>query len=518
MDVSIEEVNPTHVSDEDTLKCDIQTKVSNNAALLVNRLPSEIFVVIIALAFPHPSTLWSQPYPCMRFSWVCHHWRSVILGYPIFWRGLVSSREEHMVHPFIKEVLKRSRPVPLEVVMSNSILQVFQLGVDVNRIRMLRMDREGAHLPFITVTHSFPLLEKVFYNTSTVTDLHKERLPRLKAFRVSISRLGNLAIPRNFPNLWWLDLQYNALMPLIPLLEALRNLPNLRVLYLSPLGTMVTDATPATPMIAFPQLEALITGSPISQLIAAPNLIYLEVTKYPADFYLEDYDHFCGFDFSGITRIHATLKTRYGRDYLCLTGNSNLNDSENHFRSHHNLHEFNPNSLFHEVCDSYPNEFYIQFQYQSRTSTMAPHVPFTTCLKKIKNLVEIVFNNCNPSQWSDGKDDSLIEAARATTARRLTLSDSEFSTFCDRFLSDGTVFPHLERLAYSNTSTLFLKRDDCYVLSSLQNLVEKRFTTNSRLLEIELKDFPPVQPDALEAYEKLGLRIIQKARGPLFEF
>ncbi|GJJ05978.1 hypothetical protein Clacol_000165 [Clathrus columnatus] len=474
----------------------------HNLALPINRLPPEILITIINLSLPAPTEIWS--YPCLIFSWVCHHWRSVVLGYPRFWNRIAISysTSKDTIHPMVEEVLLRSQILPLDIASHNPFPLFRELGPHASRIRMLRLLAPRAYDPYPPLsyfTSLFPSLTMLFFEDYyEKIDLSIEPLPRFQALEASIENLGNLALPNNFPNLWWLHLRYKLTFPFIPLLEALHNLPSLRVLSLFPLETrwrLSASDFPKDLTITFHHLEALMTGSPILQLITTPKLLYLECTRYPQTFFAsnENYDCFCGFDFSTISHIRVEMNCQ---QKVYIMGKIKV-DTLNEDMTPLLIKKYR--KAFDEIPSSYPNEFYIEVGF----TPAAPRLLslFAAIVQKSNNLDKIILNDLNPSQWTSQNDEEkrlFLDALRsAKTVRNLTVSGNEFVTFCE-YLNDGTLCPNLERLAYSTH-----KEQDFG--DPLLKLMMERSKMCPQPLEVELTGFSTAPPEALELDETLDL-------------
>ncbi|GJJ05980.1 hypothetical protein Clacol_000167 [Clathrus columnatus] len=490
----------------------------HNMALPISRLPSEILVAIINLSLPGPPTEF-VPYPCFIFSWVCHHWRLIVLDNPMFWNriGFHYRSLKDITHPMVKEALLRSHTLPLDLAVYSPVSLFHELqGPDANRVRTLRLGPrvyDSQYPPLSHFTSLFPSLTTLFLKDYyQKIDLSNEPLPRFQALEAAVKNLGNLALPNNFSNLWWLHLRYGINFPLVPLLVALQNLPRLRVLSLYPLGARwKLPDLPKNLTLTFHDLEALSTGSPILQLMTAPKLLYLQCTQYPRFFFWsqENFNHFCGFDFSNITHIRCVMN--YGGPKFYIMGKfktGTLDDGDTTPLMIKN--DRRSPTGFDEISTSYPNEFYIQVDLYSAVPRLL--LLFATIVKKANNLNEIILNYLNPSEWPNQTDEEknlLLDALRsAKTVRTLTVSGNEFVTFCG-YLQDGTLCPNLERLAYSIQDP-----EEQDFLDPLLELVTERRKICPQPLEVELTGFSAVPSEALEPAEKLGLRLIQKPRDP----
>ncbi|GJJ05974.1 hypothetical protein Clacol_000161 [Clathrus columnatus] len=417
----------------------------------------------------------------------------------------------------VKEVLLRSRTLPLDLAIYNHISLFHELqGPDANRVRMLRLGNEvygSQYSPLSYFTSLFPSLTMLFLEDYyQKIDLSIEPLPLFQAMKVTIRNLGNLALPNNFPNLWWLHLRYELTLPLFPLLKALQNLPRLRVLYLFPLRRWNLPDVPEG-FITFHRLEALITGSPILQVITASKLLYLECTGFPENFFTsnKNYSHLCGFDFSKITYIQIKLNC-CGRE-VYIKGKFKVDTSDDDDMTPLKIKN-GFKSAFDEITSSYPNEFYIRVANSSATPRSLSL--FATIVKKFNNLNEISlnYNQLNPPEWTPQTDQEeifFLDAVRsATKVRHLTIYGNDFVTFCE-YLNDGTLFPNLESLTYSTE-----KKQD--FLDPLLKLMTERSKICPQSLKVELTGFFTVPPEALEPAERLGLWVTQTPQKPCLNY
>ncbi|GJJ05924.1 hypothetical protein Clacol_000111 [Clathrus columnatus] len=508
---SAQKPNTSELRNENTSKRDsdcIESKAQRNASVAINQFPVEILIKIISLAAGCPSE--EIPYPCMPFSWVCHGWRSIILGNVTFWTTIVF--DDRMTPAFLQEVLHRSQAAPLEIVVPWEFPSVDiswnGLIKDANRVKTLVANACVVQHPlfFSDVMSFFPSLENIFYTPFSETyetfetpDIH----PHVRALQITIGSLKGLATPGCFPHLQWLQLVYDTSIPLSPLLEALHCLPNLQVLTLHPSDRIDSSTIELSkPVITFPKLKVLITKYSIPYLINAPKLVHLEVDEYPASG-----DHLCGFDFSKTTEICFFIGSFHR---LYIIGQTGGKDSENGFSLHRNGVE----SVFDPSCASYPNIFQLSPPFadeEDEDFTDDACSLLTACLRKTTNVKSIILGN----RSSDGhgllnnKEINLFFNALKgpTTVCYLTVFWSlSFAKLCN-LLSDGTLFPLLKLIIYCNNFEKSQKLSD---ITILRKMMDGRFGTSPRkTLHIVLEGFPVVQPELLRQIEDLGIQLLQ---------
>ncbi|GJJ16162.1 hypothetical protein Clacol_010442 [Clathrus columnatus] len=506
--------------------------VLQNAQLPINRLPVELLVTIISFA-AHPTT--RKPYPYVGFSSVCHYWRSAILGTATFWKTIVL--DSHRMHSmFVKEPIRRSRNAPLNLILEKlTILDVREIILPRllpmavrGRVKTLHWNPVSQDPCMSDLVSSFPALENIFFHSHFPRIDSHLLLPdcfqnQVKVMQIGIKHLGNLAIPGQFRELSWLNLNYNYevnLIPLFSVLEALHNLPNLQFLRLFCLSWQSIPELAKYPkpmrVLTLPKLAALISNMSILHLIHAPKLLYLEVIPWYSykvhnvTYYDRLYD--CGFDFSRITHIWCHMGMIQGcnsRTTWDSTYGWNTSDSINQFLPR-KFGNNNFEGMFDDISAlevDYPNAF--SLSPGVRTSWEEPPGIITLlilCIEKTTNLVEICLNDVY-SIFLNHKLHFLSTALRsATTVRNLiVLSRLPLQTLCD-LLSDGNLVPNLERLGYTlapHEKEEEFKFSSSHIPNSLRKLKERpgMHTTG---LEIELKGFCSIQSQDLEEIEKLG--------------
>ncbi|GJJ05922.1 hypothetical protein Clacol_000109 [Clathrus columnatus] len=456
-----------------------------------------------------------MPYPWILFSWICHYWRTIVLGNVAFWTTVVF--DKHMTSNFLKKLLERSRTAPLEIIVLDSVLSVVIfmncwkcLGKEADRVKTFHVDSDSIHLLcFSQLTSFFPSLENIFFDTCGFTDSFDVPIAtlsvqsHLKALRFSVRRLGCLAMPGQFPGLRWLELKYDSSIPLLFSCQALQYLPCLQFLHLcAPYWTTSTTSAFPGPIVTLPELRVLIAEYLVPRFINAPKLMHLKI-DYPAGY--DNDDNFCGFDFSGITRLYFGITTHDFR----IWGSSH--PEADFFLDHGGV-----KSVFDPIPDSYPCR--IQISLEDLTpfkalSTKGPSSLFNLCIQRAANIQGIAlacYESDPPNFWTQDDLNSFLKVLQGTTAvREFALScGSSFATLCD-VLSNRTLLPHLERLIYFNDSRQSQSLTELY---PLQKLMIGRSGTGPRPLNIGLMEFPAVQPELLEHIEGLGIRLTQVSK------
>ncbi|GJJ16026.1 hypothetical protein Clacol_010305 [Clathrus columnatus] len=103
------------------------SKIRQNMLVAINRPPVELFTSIILFAKLRMDDI-KFPYikhPFIHYTWVCHHWRSVLIQVPQF-RTLFQVQlesEDHVMDPIINELLRRSDAAKLNAEISIKSLQ-----------------------------------------------------------------------------------------------------------------------------------------------------------------------------------------------------------------------------------------------------------------------------------------------------------------------------------------------------------------------------------------------------------
>ncbi|GJJ14471.1 hypothetical protein Clacol_008735 [Clathrus columnatus] len=432
---------------------------------------------------------------------------------------------------FLKQLLRRSRDAPLEIITECSkplkmYARYLLSSTVVTRVKTLnsthpcfprRPDFDRCRKLSSDLLSSFPSLEYVFCS-APIDCISVSIQPRLKAMQVSIYRLGNFAIPGFFRELRWLVLAYRAdIMSLRSLVEALQNLPNLQYLHLFGvihpfLGEEAEDLEPVT----LNELTVLVSNCPLLHLINAPKLSYLQVendtvinSEHYHSFSEKPYGHSCGFDFSKITRIRSEMTHRRMKSYYYITGNPKYEgeDVDDEFRPLSEIYCYGPNFNFNKsLATYYPDQFRVSLS-ECWELIQALNLYF----EKSINLVEIVLTRFNLSCLNLAEVASFSHALRsATTVRNLTIiSGDSLEDLCN-LLSNEELLPGLERLNYSasNSENTYYY---CYIPNCVLTLVKKRLERSLTMpLKIELGNFPPFQPQELIRLKNLGLEVIQK--------
>ncbi|GJJ10286.1 hypothetical protein Clacol_004512 [Clathrus columnatus] len=112
-------------------------KMMMNALVTINKLPVELFTYIILLT---RTSLKEAQHPYLLYTWVCRHWRSVIVQTSAFWTLIRGYAPD--VGSFDHELLRRSGSAKVDIILSNysslygPIFQNF-LSKESNRVRNL---------------------------------------------------------------------------------------------------------------------------------------------------------------------------------------------------------------------------------------------------------------------------------------------------------------------------------------------------------------------------------------------
>ncbi|GJJ12663.1 hypothetical protein Clacol_006907 [Clathrus columnatus] len=103
-----------------------ELKTIMNTLIPINRLPVEIFTYIILLT---NTSMAGNSHPYLPYTWVCQHWRSVLIRTAAFWTLIQHHRKRpsvrslyetfhSVVGPFDHELLRRSNSAKLDVILS----------------------------------------------------------------------------------------------------------------------------------------------------------------------------------------------------------------------------------------------------------------------------------------------------------------------------------------------------------------------------------------------------------------
>ncbi|GJJ15365.1 hypothetical protein Clacol_009641 [Clathrus columnatus] len=142
----------------------------NMLTAAINRLPVELLTCIILLANLSTNTLilrGAHAHPYLPYTWVCRHWRSVLIQCPVFWtliplrslqKCFIIQKHSIIQKPFYREIFRRSGSSHVDVILSSNytpfdIMIKHLFAKESNRIRRLqvsnfrRLALSGLHLP-----------------------------------------------------------------------------------------------------------------------------------------------------------------------------------------------------------------------------------------------------------------------------------------------------------------------------------------------------------------------------------
>ncbi|GJJ12637.1 hypothetical protein Clacol_006880 [Clathrus columnatus] len=267
-------------------------KTRLNALVPINRLPVEIFAHIILLT--NTSTK-ENSHPYIRYSWVCHHWRSALIQNSAFWtviqhRSAWYSHDPQSIKSIYEELLWRSKSAKLDVRLSDhsiAFISTLEKVFAEESVRICGLRITGDHKDLIQLVLSgkqFPSLQRlslpyggtlVRLVSVLVASDHLETLECAVWDNTSFNHLA--PILHRIQNLN-IDLANLSLVP--GLFDLLQDSTKLQTLQLRIRGLSISEAGPR--QIILPELRFLSVGCfSILNLIRAPKLLSLEATWNP---------------------------------------------------------------------------------------------------------------------------------------------------------------------------------------------------------------------------------------------
>ncbi|GJJ06635.1 hypothetical protein Clacol_000829 [Clathrus columnatus] len=140
--------------------------VKLNTRVFINRLPIELFTHII-----HFTHEWE--YEALRhfvsYTWVCHHWRSVLVQSACFWTVIELDLKNKPINPFVHELLRRSKSAQLNInifVYASQFITTLKdiLAREGNRIHTLCLRGDLHALVSASQRLHFPSLRQIVYH------------------------------------------------------------------------------------------------------------------------------------------------------------------------------------------------------------------------------------------------------------------------------------------------------------------------------------------------------------------
>ncbi|GJJ06012.1 hypothetical protein Clacol_000199 [Clathrus columnatus] len=432
----------------------------------INQLPIEILVKIISFASSKRPFV-TIPYQCTRFSRVCRRWRLAILDNAVFWKSIIINPRMTLVS--FLELLGRSKTTSLEIKIGGSIPKIWRFienfGSEAGRVKTVYLDLKDDNL-LLDLLSFLPSLQNVFCSSRHLPDIEVSRTLRdkfhIKALQISIEGIQDLKMIEHFHGLRWLNLTFEI--------------------------SMSTRRSLADP-------------SQFADLIHAPKLSYLDVLL-PVNRSDENLNNLGGFDFSRINHICSGIG---GPVPPFISGKHEASEPEDTSCFSFNRCRKSVGWIFDETLTSYPNQLNIAlFEVGEDT----PKHSFSVCFGKTTNLREIVLNTFDPkSHYLEAESFFKALTGVRTVCKLKILCGKDFESLCT-FLGNPTICPNLERLTYSG-----LGEDSTWarIYFCLTTLLEKRSTADCfKPLEIDIKGFQRLPPEALRRIRNMGAQIVWK--------
>ncbi|GJJ12727.1 hypothetical protein Clacol_006971 [Clathrus columnatus] len=285
----------------------------------VNKLPVEILADIIRFTY-NPSEQTQYKHPYILYTWVCHHWRSVLIQTPDLWTsielGTSSAAKEPPITPFAREFLERSKSAPLDITISHRFANFLPMLQDFfakekNRISTLYLRENHPDLILKVLSGKrFPSLRGLVYYSLSFDDYLPKLIPcitasdHLETLKCSFwhtfpIKMIDRLVPI-FINIKTLGLNVCTQGIIQTIWDSLRNSPKLRALRM----TLVFELPKYFGETTWPELEFLSVGHEfLLRGVRAPKLSSLDLQcGLPVSF--DSYPIFENFNYSSIKYLN----------------------------------------------------------------------------------------------------------------------------------------------------------------------------------------------------------------------
>ncbi|GJJ15391.1 hypothetical protein Clacol_009667 [Clathrus columnatus] len=498
-----------------------------NELVTINKLPLELFTYIILLAKKSIFTNW-KTHPYLSYTWVCHHWRNVLIQSPIFWtliqplprRGV---RTTPMLEEFYDELFQRAaKSSKLDVIITSHHHQssakpqleklfaersscIRNLWLYDNSEELIRLVLSGRLfsslqgfvlrgttrslprlLPILTTSDHLETLDYHLRPSENLTDTNKDQLASI------FSRIRNLS----------LTLYSSELVQLV--LVSLHNSARLQSLRLNfPKVVNLSDQVDSE--FIFPELQFLSINrswdSYLMDHIQAPKISSLNVTLSFTPVTLNS-PIINGFDFSSIK--YLWIQDEY------WIWNSSLNPKNYSILGTKERMGFqlpfsgNTNILFgdYSVCESPRNYFRLVFPCDSEPVLREA---LSSVIPQLTNLVELHLEFLHLHSMYQ----KIIP--EVPSIQKLYVNPGNRLISLLRFLSNPSRCPQLKHLSCSTECPLHkhIKGVANNIGKSLTKCLISRqdASPNDALKYIVLWDHPPLPNNWLNKLQKLGANV-----------
>ncbi|GJJ10680.1 hypothetical protein Clacol_004907 [Clathrus columnatus] len=497
---------------------------NNMLAATINRLPVEILTYIILLA----NSLVYMPYgehghPYLSYSWVCRHWRYILIQSPVFWTLIQPPpkwklRKKKFFHHQLFRRSGSSTKVDVILTCQHALFDTVLKDLftkDSSRIRRLQLSNSiprGLILPGLThllslrsfalidhrgpldessgpehlsILHLLPILAASNYlDTFHCTLYRNEWASACKDQMASIfSRIKNLS------------LTLESVETLRPVFNLLHNSPKLQSLQLS-LGTDTT-ATNSFSQIIFPGLEFLsLENLNLMGHIQCPKLSSLNVARI---FISHIPDHLIMKDLDFPSIKYLWIRERCQRDMFgyCVLGSKERIDCKAAFTETTDI-------LFGDYpIYEYPRDCFHFYFYSRKMSTSGMQEALSSILPRLTNLIEL--HLLFPQTYSVCRE--IIP--QLSSLQKITVVSGNGLIGLLHLLSNPSRCPQLTHLSYTTVPLpQNLKEYANDVGRKLKNCLQSRQSgsaiSNVALKYIELGNCPPLPKIWLGKLHKLG--------------
>ncbi|GJJ15384.1 hypothetical protein Clacol_009660 [Clathrus columnatus] len=500
-------------------KVHIKLKRHLNKDATINRLPVELLTYIILLT---RSAISGPPiaHPYLLYTWVCHHWRSVLIQNAAFWT-LIQPRR--VVSPFQYELFQRSKHSKLDLILSHRSVLIdntelenlfsketnrirrLQISTDVHEQSIHRLVASGKHFPslrgFAFIGHIGDKIRRSAFIDLVSVLVFSDHLETLEftldreiwdsicrdRLALIFGRIRNLSVTLCSPGL------VQSVIDLLHLNNKLQSL------------TLAGNPREPDPKFAgeviFPELRSLsISNSSLLGCFRAPKLSSLEAEwiSVPVTF---NYSIIKEFDVSSIKYLYfegplAQCPEMGLRTHYCILGTTERVRCEGLFPK--------TDILFEDILSrAHPTAcFHFKFLSQEIFDRALPAVLLS--IPQLTSLIELRLR-C-PHTDSDCR--RIV--CRLPSIQRLVIQSRMGLTNLLSFLSNPSRGPHLKCLAYMELMLppfLGSYADD--VGRNLTDCIQsRRRGFNHELEYICLGNCPPLPRIWLEELRKLNIKIV----------
>ncbi|GJJ16022.1 hypothetical protein Clacol_010301 [Clathrus columnatus] len=495
----------------------------------INRLPVELFTCIITFA-ELPTDRFRHPF--LLYTWVCHHWRSIIIEDSDFWTlfRLQLIPTHPTIDPFSRELLRRSKSAKLDSALTIKSPQSTSTLEDL-------ITQESSRIVRLWLSTDQPkLIQTVFLNKSfsmLQAFTHAGRSHTLIALLPLLISANQLSA---FQCTLGVTFSANDLNQLIPVFSRLRSLslyihtPEIfqSVLLLLHDNAKLQDlqlemhnkrGTDAPGQIILPELQFLsINFSSVLENFRTPKLSALDVTCSRL-FDLLGYPIFKDFKFSPIRCLYVldSLNSRgihsfiglhecFHAEFLFSTKTEGFTDDTVFLEDVEDVFKVTDISLHYS-----PRE-YFNIKFCSDDITGVLERALSPILSQLKNITELYLL----SRVSTGLNGIPFEEiiTRTPNVEKLVVQYGDKLKDFIHLIRNPSIFPELKHISYTISYSVSLLYElvesfaDDIGKSLIECLQSRQKTHGNKLKFIALGNCPPLPDIWLEELQKLGTTVI----------